>query len=334
MDNVSLTNSNGKTWLANDAKEVLKPGKSCPLHYRYLPSVFLGKPTLDAETLYVVGGLYGNPFALKEVQRMAAEEAGPTTIVFNGDFNWFNVDDSDFLGINRSVLANVALRGNVETELATVDDSAGCGCAYPDSVSDDDVHRSNLIMAKLRETAHRFPELAMKLGELPMYATAQVGDVRIGIVHGDAHSLAGWQFDVSALDNPINREQIQTVFFESQLDGFACSHTCLPALRQFSDERNTRWIINNGAAGMPNFSDTQFGLLSRISIHAPRRSQSAYGIRSKDTFVDAVPIRYDYRNWREMFLANWPVGSAGHTSYWDRIACGPDYPIYRGVPEH
>ena len=41
-------------------------------------------------------------------------------LVFNGDFNWFNADAMAFEGINRVVLQHVALRGNVETELAAI----------------------------------------------------------------------------------------------------------------------------------------------------------------------------------------------------------------------
>ena len=51
-----------------------KPGRSCPLHYRYSPTVFAGTSTILADTLYVVGGLYGNPFALETVVDMAERE--------------------------------------------------------------------------------------------------------------------------------------------------------------------------------------------------------------------------------------------------------------------
>ena len=165
----------------------MTPGRACPLHYRYSPAVFNRAADLQAETIYVIGGLYGNRAALAEILTMAARETVAPTLVFNGDFNWFNIDADDFAAINTGVLKHVALRGNVETELAAGDaDNAGCGCAYPDYVDDADVERSNQIMQKLHETASAFPELSARLGSLPMHLLAQVGadaTKRFGIVH-------------------------------------------------------------------------------------------------------------------------------------------------------
>ncbi len=173
----------------NDSPEIWHPGRSCPLHYRYAPSVFAREPDFQTDTLYVVGGLYGNQPALDTIQKMASQERGSTTIIFNGDFNWFNRDDAGFEAINRVVLSHRVLRGNVETELSADDGSAGCGCAYPDSVPEAEVVRSNQILQRLRDTARRFPSLRAQLKQLPMQAVAGVGDLRIGVVHGDAQSL-------------------------------------------------------------------------------------------------------------------------------------------------
>ena len=308
----------------NDHSSTWRPGRSCPLHYRYPPSVFARQADLRADTLYIVGGLYGNRPALDSVLDMMSKERGSTVLVFNGDFNWFNADDASFEAINTAVLSHRALRGNVETELASEDTSSGCGCGYPDSVSEAEVDRSNQILEQLRMTARHFPALRERLGALPMHAVAQVGELRVGIVHGDAESLAGWQFDVSALDDGNQKQHLGALFASSQVDGFASSHTCLPALREFSVGDSNHWVINNGAAGMPNFRDTQFGVLTRISIHSPLRPP-LYGIRTKGVFVDALPIRYDHARWVGEFLANWAPGSPGHASYYERIVSGPAY---------
>ena len=106
-------------------------GRTCPLHYRYGAEAIARLPTVEAETLYVIGGLYGNLPALDAIEAIAAQEAGPVTLVFNGDFNWFNVDDAGFAEINRRVLAHHAIVGNVEAELGVDGNAAGCGCAYP-----------------------------------------------------------------------------------------------------------------------------------------------------------------------------------------------------------
>src|SRR5262245_61142558 len=119
-----------------------RPGRTCPLTYRYGPEALARAPDFEAGTLYGVGGLYGNPFALRSVLELASRERAPATLVFNGDFNWFNVDQAGFASINEAVLAHRALRGNVETEIANPEGGADCGCGYPDSVGDAEVARS------------------------------------------------------------------------------------------------------------------------------------------------------------------------------------------------
>ena len=302
------------------------PGRSCPLSYRYSPAVFSRLADLEAETLYVIGGLYGNVPALDAIDALMADEPIAPTLVFNGDFNWFNIDDKSFEMVNARVLAHRALRGNVETEIAGDDGNAGCGCAYPDSVSDAEVGRSNEILRALRATAARFPAQRKQSGALPMHACAQVGDLRIGIVHGDAESLAGWRFAQDQLDAPENIAWLHQVFSAAKVDLFASSHTCLPVVRQFEFQRRQCGVINNGAAGMPNFADTHCGLVTRISTLASPHTP-LYGLALRGSHVDAIAVHYDQARWTEMFLANWPPGSPGHESYYRRIILGPRYAL-------
>ena len=111
-------------------------GRICPYDYRYSPTVFARAPDFVADTLYVVGGLYGNFAALTAVGDLAACEDAPPQIVFNGDFHWFDAEPEWFAAIERGVAPHRALRGNVETEIARETDiGAGCGCAYPESVA-------------------------------------------------------------------------------------------------------------------------------------------------------------------------------------------------------
>ena len=238
-----------------------RPGRHCPISYRYAPASLARDPELIADTLYVVGGLYGNRPALARVLELAAAEPGRTVVVFNGDFNWFNVDPEGFETINRAVLEHVALRGNVETELAGDDDASGCGCAYPDWVSDAEVRRSNAIMEQLRSTARAFGGLRGRLGLLPVNLVARVGNARVAIVHGDAESLAGWGFSQEALDDPRHVAAVSRWFDEARADVFASSHTCLPVACELP---GGRVLVNNGAAGMPNFRATRHGVITRI----------------------------------------------------------------------
>ncbi len=303
----------------------MRPGRSCPRHYRYSPAVFSRAADLKAQSLYIVGGLYGNPFALETVLAMARREGA--TLVFNGDFNWFNVEPAEFESVNETVLEHAALRGNVETEIAGEDSGAGCGCAYPEWVGDAEVERSNEILRRLRGTARAHPRLRERLSALPMHLVAEIGGLRIGIVHGDAESLAGWQFSQEALrERP---ERARAVLAGAGIDVFACTHTCLPVMQEFSTPRGAALIVNNGAAGMPNFRDTRFGLATRIAS-APS-TQALYGTRLGKWVVEAVPVRYDYEAWIARFDRLWPAGSPASLSYRKRIASGPDYKMEQAV---
>ncbi|TMH74575.1 MAG: hypothetical protein E6H57_00440 [Betaproteobacteria bacterium] len=299
---------------------MLNPGRSCPTSYRYGAHALRGEPSLQAESLWIAGGLYGNPLALEALLEAYDCEHGRKALVFNGDFHWFDVDVADFGRINDAVLAFHATRGNVETELATPQDGAGCGCGYPDWVGDDTVQRSNRIIERLRATAARLPHTLALLRALPMHLGARVGDACIAIVHGDADSLAGWNFSQEALATDNGLANARKAFDAAGADVFASSHTCLPVLQCFP---GGKVLVNNGAAGMPNFRGEHYGLATRIALTpAPN---SVYGMRQGGLYIDAVPLRYDTRAWEQRFLEQWPAGSDAHASYYARIMNGPDY---------
>ena len=301
------------------------PGRVCPVRYHYGPLAIARAPERAAETLYLIGGLYGNLQALAAVEAMARVEPGPVTLCFNGDFNWFNVDDAGFRAINESVLRHDAIVGNVEAELGAPSNAAGCGCAYPESVDQCVVERSNRIHSRLKRTAAQHPALLRRLCELPMVARYRVGEARVGVVHGDAESLAGWRFDVTRLDDPGEHTWRAEAFAKAEVDIFASTHTCLPAIRCF-DLDDVKLVANNGAAGMPNARDTRFGILTRIGT-APSPNARLYGYTLRDVHVDALAIHYDDPVWRECFLNNWPEGSPAWLSYFGRIADGPQYSL-------
>lgn len=302
------------------------PGRSCPMSYRYGPEAIATSPEQVAETLYVIGGLYGNLPALEAITALAVRERGSVTLCFNGDFNWFNVDDGSFMTVNNTVLNHHAMLGNVEAELITSDNEAGCGCSYPDGVDTGIVERSNQIHARLKSTALRHPETIEVLRRLPMLRRYRVGSSTIGVVHGDAHSLSGWDFDVTALDDRQNHDRIVKSFRQAAVDIFASTHTCLPALRRYVVDGKSRLVVNNGAAGMPNFSGDQRGLITRIGVQAAV-CKPIYSQRIGNTHVDAIAVEYDHARWRSQFLRNWPTDSPAWVSYFDRIERGPDFSI-------
>ncbi|MGQ0509634.1 MAG: metallophosphoesterase family protein [Betaproteobacteria bacterium] len=293
--------------------------------YRYGALALATPAALQAETLWIAGGLYGNAQALASLESLVAEDHAGAMLVFNGDFHWFDVASDAFARIEAGVLRHVATRGNVETEIAAPHPGAGCGCAYPEWVDDRDVARSNRILERLRETASRAPGTARRLAALPMHLVAEIGGARVGIVHGDGESLAGWGFSQEALATPGGSAAAARWFGLAGVGVFASSHTCLPVLRSLGGGI----VINNGAAGMPNFQGTGYGLATRISV-VPY-ANALYGARARGLYVDAVAIPFDAQAWQAVFLAQWPEGSDAHASYWGRITAGPNYGIERAL---
>ncbi|HEY7656552.1 MAG TPA: hypothetical protein VH881_06795 [Burkholderiales bacterium] len=300
-----------------------RPGRNCPLSYRYAPVDLSHAAELEARTLFVVGGLYGNGPALASILKRTTGEREPVTLVFNGDFNWFNANAAGFVAVNEEVLRHAALRGNVETELAGDDDDAGCGCGYPDFVGDAEVERSNRIIERLCETARAFPGLRSRLGALPARLVARVRGVRIGVVHGDAESLAGWGFSQELLRERARREAAAAWFAAADVRVFASSHSCLPVMQALDTPRGRCVVANNGAAGMPNFSGLRHGLITRIS--ASPAPDALYGTTVESVRVEALPVAYDHAAFEREFLATWPAGSPAHASYHRRIVAGPSY---------
>lgn len=295
-----------------------RPGRSCPLAYRYGAASLAGPVSLHADTLWIAGGLYGNPEALERLLGLYDAEPGRKALVFNGDFHWFDVDPADFARVNAGVLEHRATRGNVETELAFPSPGTGCGCGYPDWVGNAEVERSNRIIERLRAAGS--PEELRRLAALPMTVVAEVGGERVAIVHGDADSLAGWGFSQETLASDAGVGAAQAAFASAGVRVIASSHTCLPVLQSIGDERV---IANNGAAGMPNFGGTRFGLATRISVR--QCGGALYGTQAAGIYIEAHPIAYDHDAWCRRFLASWPEGSDAHASYFSRILNGPRY---------
>jgi hypothetical protein len=306
-------------------------GRMCPFDYRYSPDVFRRPAEIEVETIYIAGGLYGNLAALDEIERMAEAEGGPVSIVFNGDFHWFDAETAWFSQVEQRVSRYLALRGNIETEIARAGDiGAGCGCAYPESVGDDVVSRSNDILAELRVVALAQSHTVDRLARLPMHLVAAVGEARVGIVHGDAWSLAGWRFAQDALDDHICREGLKSLKEPTGIDIFASTHTCLAALRRLETPAGNLAIANNGAAGMPNFANSTFGVITRISTQ-PCPLRTLYGHSHRGIHIHALPVAYDQTAFLARFLKTWPEGSPAHASYLGRITSGPDYALARAA---
>ena len=308
-----------------------EPGRTCPLSYRTRPEDLAGAVDLSADTLYLVGGLYGNEQALEAIEALADAERRQglpePVLVFNGDFNWFNAEPRILAELNDRVLRHWALQGNVEAELADPDPSAGCGCAYPEWVDDATVERSNRIIEALKTALGDNDTLRRALGEQPKQLAARVGAHRIGLIHGDPESLAGWDLAVERMPPPGEADgRIMDWFERADVSVFACTHTCLPFLQAFEGDTGAGFVINNGSAGMPNFRGSRDGLISRISVH-PSPHDSVYGTHRQGLHLDALGVTAVTQDWLKWFEQRWPAGSPAHQSYFERLTSGPDYQL-------
>lgn len=291
----------------------MRAGRDCPLDYRLAPDAFGGAPLFECETLYVIGGLYGNRQALSALNELL--EAEPQArVVFNGDAHWFDRDPEIFQYIERELRLHLPLRGNVETELGRLDDSgAGCGCAYPMAVDDAVVERSNAIQQALSQTVQGLPGMSEALAVRPCTALVTVNGQRIAISHGDEQSLAGWDCSRESLRDTVRQQQLDAWMRRARIRVLATSHTCSAVATSL--EHGV--LINNGAAGLPNFSDGCYGLISRIA--STRHPAALYRCQRDGLFIEALPLYYDHDAFLADFDRQWPAQSPAALSYRSRI---------------
>ncbi|VXB47660.1 conserved hypothetical protein [Pseudomonas sp. 8BK] len=291
----------------------MRAGRDCPLDYRLTADAFRGEPLFDCAVLYVVGGLYGNRQALAAVQRRVATEPA-ARVVFNGDAHWFDRDPEIFQQIEQGLSAHLALRGNVETELGRADDSgAGCGCAYPMEVDDVVVERSNAIQQELNRSVQGLPGMAERLASRPSTALVSVAGQRVAISHGDEQSLAGWSCSRASLSDSARQQQLDAWFVANSVQVLATSHTCSAVALNLEHGA----LINNGAAGLPNFAGGRYGLLSRIA-KTPHPA-ALYRCQRDGLFIEALPLSYDHPAFLADFDRQWPADSPATLSYRTRV---------------
>lgn len=272
---------------------------ACPISHQLRPDQIRASAIIPVGggPLYVIGGLYGNKYALDEILRIAGKEKIGPTLVFNGDFNFFNSEnESSLLDLNETVrsLGAYATLGNIEQSLIDFASSKGnfddidCGCSYPHYVSDDYVTRSNEIVERLvkRLRGSHGHTLVDFLRTLPKFLKFEVEGVKITVLHGDCFSMSGWRFSAESIEpvderlrkslvdsNCTDQESLKVndipttsltdiagwmAHMDTQV--VACTHTCLPvatAVPQISNDGADGILVNNGSAGMPNFADTE-----------------------------------------------------------------------------
>ena len=138
----------------------------------------------------------------------------------------------------------------------------------------------------------------------------------MGVTHGDEKLIGGWDCSRESLQDPLRQEELSHWMRETGIDVFATTHTCSPAAMMLADGA----VINNGAAGLPNFSGQDFGIVARISTTPAK--EALFGIERKGVHIEAVPLRYDQAAYVEWFDALWTPASPAAISYRDRIVGG------------
>lgn len=301
------------------------PGRSCPLDYHIPAELYENRSEIKCEILYVVGGLYGNLEALKSLNQQIKKEKN-VLVVFNGDMHWFDKTIEDFQNIEKMAESHVTLLGNVEAELIRNEDiGVGCGCSYPDCVFTEAVNRSNMIHAELKSVIGQMPKMKSILAKRSRVAIAKIGEQRIAITHGDEQSLAGWKCSRESLIDELRQAELNTWMKEQGFDVLATTHTCAPAAILLKHGV----VINNGAAGMPNFKGEIYGLISRISLEP--NPEAIYRCKIGKLFVEAVPLRYNQKNYLTWFDRLWSADSPAAISYRERIIFGPDDTIEKAL---
>ena len=287
--------------------------------YAIDPSEWDKDPIAVCDTLYSVGGVYGNLEAMKTVREMVAAEEGEVCVVYNGDYHWFDGTAENFQEVERLLEGYIPMNGNVEFELAREQEcGVGCGCSYPTSMSDAFVGRSNAIFGRMKESVSKVPGLANVVAGRPGWGIVQVGDVFVGLTHGDEKSVSGWGCSVDSIHDAQRVAELDEFFANHKVDVLSTTHTCAAAA--IATEHGA--VINNGSAGLPEYKGMLFGLVNRIS--KTPHPDALYRTMVKGIYVEAVPVRYDHDTFISWFDSVWDADSPAAESYRPRAIAGPD----------
>ena len=296
----------------------MEKGRNCSLEYILRKDWTKKIKKLEAEVIYVVGGLYGNSYALEFIKKMAEDENAK--VVFNGDMHWFDVEKEDFLKIEELSKDSIKLLGNVEFELLNNTSSLGCGCNYPQDVSDGVVERSNIIHNIMKENI-KGDDILNDIKERSKTLVLDFLGKKIAITHGDEKSMSGWECSNDNLKLEFRKKELDSWFEENNIDILATTHTCLPVV--YDNGKNI--VINNGAAGMANIQGQTFGLITRIAKSS--HEKAIYSEYRNGLYVELVKVDFDIEKFKLWFEKVWPDDSPASISYKKRIINGTSLAI-------
>lgn len=296
----------------------MEKGRNCSLEYILRKDWTKKIKKLKAEVVYIVGGLYGNSYALEIINKMTHDENAK--VVFNGDMHWFDVEKEDFLKIEELSKDSIKLLGNVEFELLNDTSSLGCGCNYPEDVSDGVVERSNIIHNMMKENI-KGDDILNNIKERSKTLVLDFFGKKIAITHGDEKSMSGWGCSNENLKLVSRKKELDNWFKENDIDILATTHTCLPVM--YDNRRNI--VINNGAAGMANIKGETFGLFTRIAKNSHKKA--IYSEYRDGLYVELVKVDFNIEKFKLWFEKVWPDDSPASISYKNRIINGTSLTI-------
>lgn len=290
-------------------------GRNCSLDYILEKNWQNKVEVVNYDTIYVVGGLYGNYEALLEIKKMASLEKTAPLIVFNGDVHWFDVLEEDFLKVENLIRDDIKLLGNVEYELIKQNSDLGCGCNYPEDVDDGVVERSNIIHSMMKDNITNEKIISDIKTRNKTIALNCFGK-KIAITHGDEKNLAGWGCSIDNLVEDERSEELFSWLKENNIDILATTHTCLPVVKKVDNNI----VINNGASGMANTKNSTNGLITRISKY--KNSNAVISKEIDDVYVELIKVNFDIDKFVNWFDTVWDKDSPASISYRNRIVSG------------
>lgn len=317
----------------------MKAGRSCPMDYVLKEEMFEKSIKGDYDTLYIIGGLYGNKFAAEEIENIVEngrKKGEKSIVVLNGDSHWFDKDEKTFYEIEDKIKKWIPMQGNVEMEMTRISDiGVGCGCAYPECVDDESVERSNKIHGELKKIALNDKVLREELSLRPKVQIFSISDKKICVTHGDEKLLGGWGCSIDSLSSEKRQEELKEWMDKKNISVMAVSHTCSPVFIGYgkdgeeNGEISEAAVINNGAAGLPNFNNGRYGIISRVSRY--KSKDAIYRTKIGDIYVEGIPVNYNVDKFVEWFDKIWEKGSAAEISYRGRIVDSVDVDIESAI---
>ena len=215
---------------------------------------------MDAITIF--GDIHGNLPALDAVLR-DIDARGLRDLFCLGDLVGYGTFPNEVVELIRA-RGIPTLMGNYDQGVGHSSDDCGCAYKTPEAraLGDRSIAWTN---------AHTSDENKAFLRALPAQIPAQVGDLRVVLVHGSPRKVNEYLY----ADRPDS--SFERLLDLVEADVMVCGHTHLPYHKELPSERH---VINAGSVGKPKDGD-------------PRAGYVVLRARGRDLEVDFVRVAYE-----------------------------------------